>query len=159
MWSSPCPFSASSTASAARGNSVMVHERPGMFAGPVWARTSIGCHNTNAYVDLCSMTSVPALVRHFHMTTAPPVLGAPGSRTPTSRPRRTFPAARAPAQPRAWLARQSGRGPGRRAMSIRGPASPRKRTAAGVGQWRLGFGVAHQARRPPLQRGSRRPFR
>jgi predicted CXXCH cytochrome family protein len=35
-----------------KGYSVLVPERPGMRAGPVWAKTCIGCHNTLPYLTL-----------------------------------------------------------------------------------------------------------
>lgn len=34
-----------------KGYSVMVHERPGLAAGPVWNRTCIFCHNTVPYLS------------------------------------------------------------------------------------------------------------
>jgi predicted CXXCH cytochrome family protein len=48
----PASFVFSSRSWRYKGYSVMVRERPGLRAGPVWASTCIGCHNTLPYATL-----------------------------------------------------------------------------------------------------------
>lgn len=52
-WVFPAASSPPGTKGALRykGYSVMVKERPGMHAGPVWSQTCIFCHNTEAYLS------------------------------------------------------------------------------------------------------------
>jgi len=48
----PLSFVFSTSSWRYKGYSVMLPERPGLRAGPVWAATCIGCHNTLPYLTL-----------------------------------------------------------------------------------------------------------
>lgn len=48
----PVSFVFSTRSFRYKGYSVLVRERPGMFVGPVWSQTCIGCHNTFPQVTM-----------------------------------------------------------------------------------------------------------